>query len=187
MATGDYSQEYLDKKQADLDRDRRTQDQKSAVEVQKYVDALIELAQEQYEMPLDVNNGALNNALGVLDKLGDQMPIMQLRGYVDQFVGQPAALRTLKAFFETKDMASGVEHVNKYLYEPFMTAISLKTYVDTLSRGGSLNELATEIGKIAQKEGLKFPENGGLIDPAGAEEAMRAAAGLPAAQSENQA
>ena len=49
--------------------------------------------------------------------------------------------------------------------------------VDALSgKNTTLNELSNSIRKVAAKEGIDFPEQ---VDPVGAENVMRVAAGLP--------
>lgn len=178
-ASGDYSDEYIEREQAKFEGEKRIQNQLAYEKALELIDKLIETMQARQDEPVDLADANLTNALNILNLAGSKLDIGELIKLVDQFTGNPAALKTLKSVFENQDLSFGVKLVDDRLYEPAFIEQGFKENAFyTFMQAGSLNSFATVINKIAQKEGLTFPKEGGLIDPEGATERMLAVAGL---------
>lgn len=178
-ASGDYSDEYIEREQAKFEGEKRIQNQLAYEKALELIDKLIETMQARQDEPVDLADANLTNALNILNLAGSKLDIGELIKLVDQFTGNPAALKTLKSVFENQDLSFGVKLVDDRLYEPaFIEQVFKENAFYTFLQAGSLNSFATVINKIAQKEGLTFPKEGGLIDPEGATERMFAVAGL---------
>ncbi|MHB1155186.1 MAG: hypothetical protein ACYC00_23040 [Eubacteriales bacterium] len=178
-ASGDYSDEYIEREQAKFEGEKRIQNQLAYEKALELIDKLIETMQARQDEPVDLADANLTNALNILNLAGSKLDIGELIKLVDQFTGNPAALKTLKSVFENQDLSFGVKLVDDRLYEPaFIEQVFKENAFYAFLQAGSLNSFATVINKIAQKEGLTFPKEGGLIDPEGATERMFAVAGL---------
>lgn len=179
-SSGDYSNEYMERLFAQLDREQAENAEAAYAEALEHIGKLVETMQSRYAEPLDLADPALSNALNIITLTGGNIEHAELVKLVDTFTGSPAALKTLRSVFERQDMGAGVELVNQRLYEPAFVAQRLaETAEQAFRQSGSLNGWASEVNKYAQREGLTFPKDGGTIDPAGAYAAMRRGAGLP--------
>jgi len=178
-ASSDYSEEYIEREQAKFETEKRIQNQLAYDKALELIGKLTETMQARQDEPVDLADANLTNALSILNLAGSKLDIGELIKLVDQFTGNPAALKTLKSVFENQDLAFGVKLVDDRLYEPAFVKLAFEENAFyTFLQAGSLNSFASVVNRIAQKEGLTFPKEGELIDPEGATEQMFAAAGL---------
>lgn len=180
-ATGDYTQEYLDKEQARLDQALQARNQEAYQKSLELIGKLAETAQAAYDRPVDLNDPALQAALNIVNLTGGDMDLQELEKLVSQFIGVPPALKTLRSIFQKQEMDAGVNLVNERLYDPGLAQASLSDQAhQAFSQGGSLNGFGYVVNGIAKKEGLAFPSNGdSSIDPQGVLDSVWQGAGLP--------
>jgi DNA-binding NarL/FixJ family response regulator len=88
-----------------------------------------------------------------------------------------AALRALRDIYKNRGVLYDGELAGQ-IYDSDQAFESLQriTMVAIISKNSTLNELANAIRRVAAKEDIDFPEQ---VDPVGAENVMREAAGLP--------
>lgn len=179
--TGDYKPEYIEKKRSEIDSDFRVKNAAAYKNALDLIGKLTGTMQTRYSEPLDLSDPALTNALNVINLAGANLDHLELNKIIDSFTGNPAALKTLRSVFQKQGMSKAEERANSLLYEPAFVEQRLREVADSsIRQGGSLNAFAGEINKLAVKEGMSFPlDGGGSIDPVGVAEAFRAGAGLP--------
>lgn len=178
-----FEPEYLEEQIANAAARFREANAAALPKALELVGALVETISERHQDPLDLTDPRLSTALTTISTIGPRMDHADLARLVDQFVGDPAALRALLAGFESVGLTTAIGLVTSKLYHPADVKHRLSSVVQEVFRGdgASLNFLASEVGKVAAKEGLPFPKDGqALIDPEGAVMAVRMATGLPA-------
>ncbi len=86
------------------------------------------------------------------------------------------ALRMLRDVYKARRVVYN-GGLDAQIYEPESAFETLREYgYNAYIREGSLNSLANAVSKVAAFEGIDFPKD---VDPEGADDAMREAAGLP--------
>lgn len=132
------------------------------------------MAQEKHGR-LDLANPAWETALRLIELGGSNLEGETIRKINAYFATDQAALLALQSVYRGRGLIYDGD-IQSMLYNP-ETAYP---YIDQLAYAaligdGSLNTLATALSQIAGKEGIEFPK---MIDPEGAYERMRGAAGL---------
>ncbi len=145
---------------------------------EKLAQLLEELSQAAVakQAQLDLNNVAWANALKLIELSGPDMDTETILKINASFAGDQAALRALRDVYKAhKVVYNG--GLDQQIYDPESAFGRLRDHLyPTFLREGSLNALSTAISKVAALEGIQFPK---MVDEAGAESAMRTAAGLP--------
>lgn len=176
-----YTQEYIQDEVNKLDKQQRQANDAGGLKAAEMLNDLFRDAQRRRDEPLDLADKNLSTALAVIRAGGQKLGGGELKGIVNGFVGNPAALRTLRSIFENLVMPWGVAEVDRFIYEPTLVEQQLRDLVlTTFQMGGSLNTFSSALNKFAEKEGQRFPldSDSSLIDQAGADETLRRAAGL---------
>lgn len=173
----DYSQEYLQKQIEQIEAEIATSNAELHKQADRILDDWSEAMSTRHQQPIDLSDPAITAAINLISLAGHQLTYEDLTGLVDQFRGNPAALRALRAVFETQDLPSGVRLVEKRTYDPAGAILALKSAIDNAFKAnGSINAIAVEAWRVFEKEGVEFPR---MVDEAGVDEALRAGAGLP--------
>ncbi len=179
-----YSADYIERELAKLENEERNGREEVWMKAKELIEGVYNAMQERHNEPLDLNDTKLSAALNLIALAGPKLDHAELAGIIDQFIGDPAALKTLRAVFDNLDNKSASELVSEHLYSPNDVLTSLKDQSDYAFRqGGSLNGFATAVNKIVTKEGMTFPKDGGMIDQDGVIASARTAAGLPETKS----
>lgn len=137
----------------------------------------LKAALEESHAYFDLENPALTNALNLISLGGASLDAETVNKINSQFHDQ-ASLRVLQGIYK----AQGVLYdggLDKQIYdvETSLQDVSTRSYNALMLPGGSLNNMASAVGKIAKLEGYDFET---LPDPEGFDEAARFGAGLPA-------
>lgn len=169
-----YTADYLENKQETIRLSQRNSNQ---VDFEKVSELLLKLkeAAAENQSKLDLSNPALTNALKLIELGSSRLDADTIRKINVSFTGDQSALRALKAVYQMQGVVDdgGLEN---QLYEPESTFASLQEYAYfSFMQNGSLNTFWTQVNKIANLEGIQYPE---LVDEAGAVDSMRRAAGL---------
>lgn len=173
----DYSQEFLERKLQQAEAEIERSNAELHARAQRILEDWSKDMQTRHEQPLDLSDPTISSAINLISLAGHQIEHRDLTGMVDQFRGNPAALRGLRAVFEAQDLPQGVQLVDARTYEPAVAVAALKRTIDAAFKdNGSLNAIAVEAWRVFEKEGLEFPR---MVDEAGVDEALRAGAGLP--------
>jgi len=176
-----YSADYIRKEIEKLDSEERNNRELAWTKANELIEGVYNAMQERHNEPLDLEDIRFLNALNLINLAGPKLDRTELAGIAEQFIGSPAELRALRAVFENLGLDDTV--VSEWIYSPGNALVSLKEQAEYAFRqGGSLNGFAAAVNKIAKKEGMSFPKDGGTIDPGGVTDSMRAAAGLPETQ-----
>jgi len=149
--------------------------------VLELIDALAAAVDQRYAEGVDLSDQALATALNLIALAGPKISPVELGKLVEQFRGDPAALRMLRAVFENHEHEAGIALVNGMLYSADDVRRILQSAAGlAFLNQQSLNAFASYVSGFAQKEGETFPlDNAGMLDPEGLEVAMWQAAGLP--------
>ncbi len=174
-----YSADYIRQELAKLENEERNGREEAWMKAKELIEGVYNAMQERHNEPLDINDTGFSAALNIINLAGPKLDRTELAGIIDQFTGNPAALRTLRAVFDNLGLTSAAEIVSERIYSPTDVLTSLKEQSDWAFRqGNSLNSFAAAVNKITQKEGMTFPKDGGTIDQDGAIASTRTAAGL---------
>ncbi len=172
----EYIQNFVDPKVTEANAGLAALKQASLEKIYGLIDDLNKLAEAKHAK-LDLSNPAWTNALKLIELSGASIDADTVRKINAQFANDQSALRALRDIYK----AVGVRYdggISDMLYEPDVAFEALQRIaVDALSGSNTtLNELSYAIQQVAAKEGIDFPEQ---VDPVGADNGMRMAAGLP--------
>jgi len=175
-----YNSEYLEKENEQAERDYRG---KCEAAYREFAENLNDLktAIEERHSTLDLSDPAYLAAVGMIQAAGKNLDAHMIKKINANFKNNQPALKALRAIYKT----AGMDYdggLSEQIYDVGLFADSLANLAyETFYRDGSLNDLAKSMAKLADYEGFDFVK---MPDPDGAMEAVRQAAGLPAAQSE---
>ncbi len=173
-----YSADYIERELSKVEKEEKLNREEAWTKANELLENLYNTLQERYNEPLDLSDTRLPVVFDLLELGGPKLERSELAGVVEQFIGNPAALKALRAVFDNLGLDDTV--VSEWIYSPGDILTALKEQADWAFRqGNSINGFATAVNKIAKKEGMTFPKDGGTIDPGGVTDSMRAAAGLP--------
>lgn len=169
--------EVVERKLSEIAKEREELDRAAREKGRELIRGLVEAMEARAAESLDLSDQDFTTAVNLINVLGDRLPYSEQIAIVDTFTGDQAALRTIEKLFEAKGLDKGAEYARSKQYTPALVSAALQEYNNAAFQpNGSLNAYASEIRRIALKEGYAdFP---GMVDEAGAMEATRAAAGL---------
>lgn len=131
--------------------------------VDKIVDALerISASEQMNENYIDPENNALNNAVEIVDRFGNNLPLTIANSYVKYFAGYKKALEILQTAFEKNGIHSS--NISKYIIniEPTYSRyidLANSLILDNVSRALQFIQLYNEIFKTAERLGVEFTE-----------------------------
>jgi len=180
-STATYSAQHIEGEIATIKARATERNNTLYLRVVELIDALAAAVDQRYSEAVDLGDQALATALNLIALAGAKISPVELGKLVEQFRGDPAALRMLRAVFDNQGHEAGSVLVAGMLYsaDDIRRILTSAAGLAFLNRQ-SLNAFASQVDKFAQKEGLRFPlDDGEMLDPDGAQESMWQAAGLP--------
>ena len=173
-----YDKDFLQVKRKELEQQARAYGEEAAEKAANLLQAIQDAAIER-NSKLDLNDAALTNALRLVAAAGSNLGIETIKQINAPFIeaGNTPAIKALQAVYKS----AGIRYdggLDNYLYEPEAIRETFRnpTY-QTFQQGGSLNQYAVSLSRLARKMGVSdFPT---MIDDDGAFSAMRKAAHLP--------
>ena len=125
---------------------------------------------------LKLDNPAWQNALKLIELSGAGLDSETVNNINSNFTGDQPALRALRDVYKANGVVYDGE-LDKQIYDPESAFEHLGEWAyNSFIKEGSLNRFASAINKVASMEGIEFPK---MVDEAGSDDVMRAAAGLP--------
>ena len=126
----------------------------------KMVDALerISASEQLNEKFVDPENGALNNAVAVVETLGKNIPRQTVTGYINYFAGNKNALEVLQAALDKNSVNSDI---GKYIFdieETYNGFIGTAAALTVGSPALVFTQLNRNLFETAEKLGVEFTD-----------------------------
>ena len=130
---------------------------------------------------MDLTRPELVNAIQLVKTLGASLAWEDAQGIVAQFNGDQSSLRLLRSAFQGSGSLFGAEQLDKMIYNDTDAALSLSHAAEQAftQPHGSLNNLASIVGKYAKLDGQAADVIDTRPDPEAIAEAMWRGAGMP--------
>jgi len=148
-----YSADYIRQELEKIENEERNNRESAWTKANELIEGVYNAMQERHNESLDLEDIRFLNALNLINLAGPKLDRTELTGIIDQFTGNPAALRALRAVTDNLGIKSASDLINERLYSPADVLTSLKEQSDWAFRqGNSLNSFATSVNKIVKKE-----------------------------------
>jgi hypothetical protein len=171
-----YGKDFIDPKIKEAKEAMAVFNQAAYLKAGELVQALTAAAVARHAEWPGLTDPKMASALQIISLAGGKLDGDTTRKIVKSFIGDDQSLRVLRMVFENQ----GIKYdggLSNLIYDPEQAGESLNQFAyHSLMQEGSLNEFASAVSKIAKREGFDFPQ---IIDQAGSDNALRAAAGLP--------
>jgi len=171
-----WSEEEFEKRKKKLENEKKALLNDGYLRMTEALKELIAELETLDKQAPDLKNTELVHALRIIEMTGETLSYEQLSAINNCFIGQFGNLKAIHSLHEKKKMVNngGIE---KLLLSSAPNLDKLNEYAYSLyHQEGSINEMARQVGKIAELVAQPFQTN---IDGSAFERSIRSGAGLP--------
>ena len=174
-----FAPEYLDKMREEARATLAAVNAAIYEEIKPKIEELNTATSEAHNY-LDLTRPELVNAINLVKTLGADLAWEDAQGITAQFAGDQSSLRLLRSAFQGSGSLFGAEQLDKMIYNDIDAALSLSHAAEQAftQPHGSLNNLASIVGKYAKLDGQAADVIDTQPDPEAVWEAMLRGAGM---------